>query len=77
MRGGIFGRGGDWFIVGGEGGGDHRSCEPDVWPLLCFVPNSYIHVSVSDLYIFSRSVCLFGCSKIGPIVEIYKLLTDT
>ncbi len=42
-----------------------------------FVSNSYLHESVSDLYI-PRSVCLFGWSKIGrPIMEIYKLLTDT
>ncbi len=30
------------------------------------------------IYIFSRSVCLFCCGKIGgPIVGIYKSLTDT
>jgi hypothetical protein len=41
-------------------------------------PNSYIHVSVSDLHIPTRSVCLFCCKKIGgPIVGIYKSLTDT
>ena len=36
------------------------------------VPNSYIHVSVSDLYcIFPGLVCLFGCNKIGrPTVKI-------
>jgi hypothetical protein len=42
-------------------------------------PNLYIHISVSDLYIFPRSVCLYGCSKkgSGPILGIYKsLLTD-
>ncbi len=40
---------------------------------LCgFVLYSYIHVSVSGL------VCLFCCSKIdGPIVAIFKSLTDT
>ncbi len=41
------------------------------------VPNSYIHVSVSDLYIptIGPPIC---CSKIsGPIVGIYKSLTDT
>jgi len=38
------------------------------------VHNSYIHVSVSDLYISTIS----GCSQIGePIVGIYKLLTYT
>ncbi len=26
-------------------------------------PNFHIHVSVSDLYIFLRSICLFCCSK--------------
>ncbi len=43
------------------------------------VPNSYIHVSMRDLYIFSsRSVCLYGTSKIGrPILGIYKSVTDT
>jgi hypothetical protein len=37
------------------------------------------HVSVSDLYcIFPRSVCLWCCRKIGgPIVGIYKSLTET
>ena len=41
------------------------------------VPNSYIHVSVSDLYICPGLVCLFGCSKIGkPILGIRKSLTD-
>jgi hypothetical protein len=43
------------------------------------VPNSYIHVSVSDLFnIFSGLVCLFGYSKIcRPTMGIYKSLTDT
>ncbi len=41
------------------------------------VPNSYIHVSVSDWYI-PRSVCLFCCRKIsGPIVGVNKSLIDT
>jgi hypothetical protein len=31
------------------------------------VPNSYIHVSVSDLYIFPGSGYLFGYSKIGRL----------
>jgi hypothetical protein len=40
-------------------------------------PYFHIHVSVSDLYI-PRSVCLFCCRKIcGPILGIYKSLTDT
>jgi hypothetical protein len=45
---------------------------------LCgLIPNSYIQVSESDLYI-PGSVYLFGCSKIGrPILGIYKSLTDT
>jgi hypothetical protein len=35
------------------------------------VPNSYIHVAVSD--IFTGSVCLFCCSKIcEPILGIFK-----
>jgi hypothetical protein len=39
------------------------------------VPNSYIHVSVSDLYI-PRIGLPIGCSKIGrPIPGIYKSLT--
>jgi hypothetical protein len=30
------------------------------------------------IYIFRGSVCLFGCSKIGgPLIGIYKSLTDT
>jgi hypothetical protein len=41
-----------------------------------FVPNYYIHLSVSNLYI-PGSVCLFGC-KIGrPILGLYKLLRST
>ncbi len=41
-------------------------------------PNFYIHVSVCDLQnIFPRAVCIFCCRKIaGPIVEIYKSLTN-
>jgi hypothetical protein len=43
------------------------------------VPNSSIHVSVSDLCnVFPRAVCQFCCSRIGgPIERIYKSLTDT
>jgi len=39
------------------------------------VPNSYIHVSVSDLqYIFPGLVFLFGSSEIGiPILGIYEI----
>jgi hypothetical protein len=41
------------------------------------VPNSYIHVSVSDLYIFPRSVVRSSWKEIGgPILGIYKSLTD-
>jgi hypothetical protein len=47
----------------------------DVFPemkLSGLIPNSHVHVSVSDLY---NIIC---CSKIdGLIVEIYKSLTDT
>jgi hypothetical protein len=33
---------------------------------------------LSAIYIFSGSVCLFGCSKMGkPILGIYKSVTDT
>jgi hypothetical protein len=35
-------------------------------------PNFHIHVYVSDLYIFPRSVHLFSCSRIGrPLVGMY------
>ncbi len=41
------------------------------------VPSFYIHVFVSDLYI-SNIGPQMQCRKIcGPIVEIYKSLTDT
>ncbi len=41
-------------------------------------PNFHIHVSVSDLYIFPQSVCLFGYRKIWwTDPGIYKSLTDT
>jgi hypothetical protein len=40
-------------------------------------PNSCIHVSVSNLYIFPGSAHIFGCSKTHrPILEIYKSDTD-
>ncbi len=40
------------------------------------IPNLYIHLSVSDLYI-PLSVHLFSFSQIGrPTVGIYKSLTD-
>jgi hypothetical protein len=40
------------------------------------IPNFHIHVSVSDLYCQDRSA--FCCKKIcGPILGIYKALTDT
>ncbi len=41
--------------------------------------NLNINVPVSDLlYIFPRSICLFFCMEIyGPILVIYKSLTDT
>ncbi len=44
-----------------------------------YSPNSYIHVSVSDLYtVFPWLVCLFCCRKIcGPNVRIYRSVTDT
>ncbi len=45
--------------------------------LRSLVPNSYIYVSVSDLYI-PRIGLPIWCSKIGrPILEIYKSLTET
>jgi hypothetical protein len=40
-------------------------------------PSSYTHISVRDLYI-SRICRLFCCRKIcGPILGIYKSITDT
>jgi hypothetical protein len=46
--------------------------------LLGLSPNFHIHVFVSDLYIFLASVRLFCCRNIyGPILRIYKSLTDT
>jgi hypothetical protein len=43
-----------------------------------FNPNFYIHVSVRDLYIPCGSVPLFCYRKMcGPMVGIYKSLTDT
>jgi hypothetical protein len=46
--------------------------------LRSLTPNFNIHVSVSDLYIPTRSANLFSCSRIGrPIRGIYKSLTDT
>ncbi len=41
-------------------------------------PNFHIHVSVSDLYIPTIGLPVFCCRKIGgPILWIYKSLTDT
>jgi hypothetical protein len=43
-----------------------------------YSPNSYIHVSVSDLYIPLIGLPIFFCRKIGgPNVEIYRSLSDT
>jgi hypothetical protein len=39
-------------------------------------PHSYIHASVSDLYIFPGSVCIFGYSKIDRQILEYKALTN-
>jgi hypothetical protein len=41
------------------------------------VPNFYIHVSVSDLYILSIGPQAQHSKIGGPIMEIYKLLRDT
>jgi hypothetical protein len=42
------------------------------------VPNSYIHVSVSELYIPRIGLPILGCSKIGRLVPgMHKPLTDT
>jgi hypothetical protein len=41
-------------------------------------PNSYIHISVSDLYIPTVGLpILLQENRCGPIVEIYKSLTET
>ncbi len=47
--------------------------------LLGLVPNSYIHVSVNDLYIFriGLSICLQKIRQTGPAPGIYKSLADT
>ncbi len=44
-----------------------------------FSPDFYTHISVRDLYtIFPGSSCLYCCSQMcGPILGIYKSLTDT
>ncbi len=48
------------------------------WELRSLSPNFYIHVFVSDLYIFPGSVPHISCSRLGrSIVGIYKSLTDT
>ncbi len=41
------------------------------------VPNSHIHVFVSDLYIPTISPPIFCCKIGGPIVGRYKSLTET
>jgi hypothetical protein len=41
-------------------------------------PSSYTHISVRDLYFFPRLVYPFCCREIcGPILGIYKSITDT
>ncbi len=47
--------------------------------IICLSVPSLVHISVRDLqYIFPGSVCLFCCREIcGPILGIYKSLTDT
>ncbi len=58
----------------------HRKHTKQIFPemkLRGLVPNFYIHVFVSELYIPTIGP-LFCCSKIGrPIVGIYKSLTNT
>jgi hypothetical protein len=39
--------------------------------------NFHIHVSVSDLYILTIDLPILLQEICGPILEIYKLLTDT
>jgi hypothetical protein len=52
-------------------------CIPRKGIARCLSPNIHIYVSVSDLYIFPRSVHLFSCSRIDrPISGIYKSLTE-
>jgi hypothetical protein len=41
------------------------------------VPNSYIHVSVSDLYIPRIGLSIWLQQNSRPIMGIYKLLVDT
>ncbi len=41
-------------------------------------PSSYTFMFLCAVCIFPRSICIFCCMKIGgPIVGIYKSLTDT
>ncbi len=40
-------------------------------------PNFHIHVSVSDLYILTIDLPILLQEICGPILEIYKSLTDT
>jgi hypothetical protein len=57
----------------------YRTVEKDIPrnELRGLIPNSYIHISVSDLCIPRTAVFLSGCSKIGgPILGIYKSLTN-
>jgi hypothetical protein len=48
--------------------------EKEYWGLS---PNFHIHVSVSDLYIPTMSLPFLLEAICGPILEIYKSLTDT
>jgi hypothetical protein len=51
-----------------------------VFPVLklCgLVPNSYIHVSVSDFYIPRIGLPIWLQKKGRPLLGMYKLLTDT
>ncbi len=41
------------------------------------IPNFHIHASVSDLYIPMIDLPILLQEKCGPILGIYKLLTDT
>jgi hypothetical protein len=45
--------------------------------LRCHSPNFHIHVSVSDLYIPTIDLPVLLQEICGPILEIYKSLTDT
>jgi hypothetical protein len=53
--------------------GKSHLCIPFLGIVRPLVPNSHVHVSASDLYVFPGSVHIIPCSRISrPVLEVYE-----